>query len=155
MKKIKLGLFILLFGMIFMPFVAHAQGEGRLILDPDAMLNQTKGNGSATDFPIRAELFSQAMNEKAKAQENEENKATLPIKKADFNKQEVNALYRVDTQSVKADLFKNYSKLQLTNHTPKKESNNQAVLLLGILAIPLLILTGFVARKLTRRKRKR
>lgn len=156
MKKQKV--FFIFSGLLFLfysPFAVSADSDGSLQLNSDMITTQSGAGSSTSDFAIRSQLFSKDLDKKAQEKVKSGEEATKHIDEIDFNKESQNKLYKANYQSLKTELFKNYSQTNVASNDSKKTSKNNGMLILLIMALPLMILTGVVARSLTRRKRRK
>lgn len=155
MKKQRL--FILFIGLLVLfcnPFIGYADSDGSLQLNSDLITTQSGEGATTSEFAIRAKLFSKDLDNKTQDKIKNSEKVTEHIANIDFNNKSQNKLYKTNYRSIKTELFKNYSQTNVSTDDSKKTSSINGMLILFILAIPLLVLTGVVARNLTRRKRK-
>lgn len=156
MKKYNIySVFVGLCFLFYNPFTALADSDGSLQLNSDIITAQSKGEGGNSEFAIRAKLFSNELTKKT--QEKAKNAASIPnyINDINFDQRHVNKLYQENYQSLKSDLFKNYNQTHIGTTELEQSSEKKSLLLLLILALPLMILTGLVARSWTRRKRRK
>lgn len=156
MKKQKV--FFILSGLLFIfysPFVVFADSDGSLQLNSDLITTQSGAGSSTSDFAIRSQLFSKDLDNKMQEKAKSAEEVTKHINEINFNKKSQNHLYQTNYQSLKTELFKNYSQTNVASNDSKEASKNNGMLILLILALPLMILTGVVARSLTRRKRRK
>lgn len=156
MKKQKV--FFILSGLLFIfysPFVVFADSDGSLQLNSDMITTQSGAGSSTSDFAIRSQLFSKDLDNKTQEKAKSAKEVTKYINEINFNKKSQNQLYQTNYQSLKTELFKNYSQTNVASNDSKGTSKNNGVLILLIMALPLMILTGVVARSLTRRKRRK
>jgi type VII secretion protein EssA len=137
-----------------LPLTAHGDSDGRLQLNSDIITNRSGVGTSVSDFEIRSQLFSNALDEKMQEKARQEAEATKNIQTIDFNQDSQNKLYQTNHQNVKTALFKDYKQTNIASDDSKAQENTHRLMLLLILAVPLLILTGFVARRFARRKRR-
>lgn len=155
MKNIKkLSLYSATLILLTVPLFALAESDGSLQLDSDMITNQAGGNSTSSDFTVRSLLFSKRINEKVKEKEKREAENTQIIQNVDFNQASQNKLYQVNYQGLKTELFKSYNQTTIGTNESETKMNNRGVLILMILALPLLILTAYIAKRFTRRKRK-
>lgn len=156
MKKQKV--FFIFSGLLFLfysPFAVSADSDGSLQLNSDMITTQSGAGSSTSDFAIRSQLFSKDLDKKAQEKVKSGEEATKHIDEIDFNKESQNKLYKANYQSLKTELFKNYIQTNVASNDSKETSKNNGMLILLIMALPLMILTGVVARNLTRRKRRK
>ena len=147
MKKRKVFLiFSGLFLFFYSPFVVLADSDGSLQLNSDMITTQSGAGSSTSDFAIRSQLFSKDLDKKTQEKARNTEEATKHVNDIDFSKKSQNKLYKTNYQSLKTKLFRDES---------KKDSKNNGMLILLLLTLPLIILTGYVARSLTRRKRRK
>jgi type VII secretion protein EssA len=156
MKKQKV--FFIFSGLLFLfysPFAVSADSDGSLQLNSGMITTQSGAGSSTSDFAIRSQLFSKDLDKKAQEKVKSGEEATKHIDEIDFNKESQNKLYKANYQSLKTELFKNYIQTNVASNDSKETSKNNGMLILLIMALPLMILTGVVARNLTRRKRRK
>lgn len=156
MKKQKV--FLILSGLLFLfysPFVVFADSDGSLQLNSDMITMQSGAGSSTSDFAIRSQLFSKDLDDKTQEKAKSAEEVTKHINEINFNKKSQNHLYQTNYQSLKTELFKNYSQTNVTSDDETQASKNVGLFILLIIALPLMILTGVVARSLTRRKRRK
>lgn len=155
MKNIKkLSLYSVTLILLTTPLLVVAESDGSLQLDSDMITNQAGGGSTSSDFTFRSQLFSKQINEKVKEKEKREAENTQLIQNVDFNQASQNKLYQVNYQGLKTELFKSYNQTTIGTNESETKMNNKGVLILMILALPLLILTAYIAKRFTRRKRK-
>ncbi|MCL2676623.1 MAG: type VII secretion protein EssA [Streptococcaceae bacterium] len=151
MKKIKFILFLAVISFLLFPITVLANGDGSLILNSNMITNQSAGTGTVSDFPIRSQLFSQELttraNEKNQAQANVEKQ----IESVDFKKDSMNTLYIADYQNLQTKLFHHYNQINVDSSDTNTQAKNNEIIIILIVAVPLMILTGFVARRWARR----
>jgi type VII secretion protein EssA len=156
MKKQKVFyIFSGLFFLFYSPLVGFADSDGSLQLNSGMITTQSEAGSSTSDFAIRSQLFSKDLDKKTQEKEKNTEEATKHIDEIDFSKESQNKLYKTNYQSLKTELFKDYSYTNVASNDSKKNVKNNGMLILLILALPLVILTGVVARNLTRRKRRK
>lgn len=155
MKNIKkLSLYSATLILLTVPLFVVAESDGSLQLDSDMITNQAGGGSTSSDFTFRSQLFSKRINEKVQEKVKREAENTQLIQNIDFNQASQNKLYQVNYQGLKTELFKNYNQTTIGTSESQTKMNNRGVLILMILALPLLILTAYIAKRFTRRKRK-
>ncbi|HAP14539.1 MAG TPA: type VII secretion protein EssA, partial [Lactococcus sp.] len=93
--------------------------------------------------------------EKEEEKEKQEAETLKHVQAIDFNKNSQNKLYKTNVQNVRTELFKDYKQANVASTSSGTEVKTKGILVLLILAIPLMVLTGFAARRFARRKRKR
>lgn len=156
MKKRKVFLiFSGLFLFFYSPFVVLADSDGSLQLNSDMITTQSGAGSSTSDFAIRSQLFSKDLDKKTQEKARNTEDATKHVNDIDFSKKSQNKLYKTNYQSLKTKLFRDYSQTNVASTESKKDSKNNGMLILLLLTLPLMILTGYVARSLTRRKRRK
>lgn len=156
MKKQKV--FFILSGLLFIfysPFVVFADSDGSLQLNSDMITTQSGAGSSTSDFAIRSQLFSKDLDNKTHEKAKSAEEVTKHINEIDFNKKSQNQLYQTNYRNLKTELFKNYSQTNVTSDDEKQVSKNVGMFILLMIALPLMILTGVIARNLTRRKRRK
>lgn len=155
MKNIKkLSLYSATLILLTAPLFVRAESDGSLQLDSDMITNQAGGSSTSSDFTVRSQLFSKRINEKVQEKEKREAENTKTIQNVDFNQASQNKLYQVNYQGLKTELFKDYNQTNIGTGEAQTKTNNREVLILMILALPLMILTAYIAKRLTRRKRR-
>lgn len=155
MKNIKkLSLYSATFILLTAPLFVRAESDGSLQLDSDMITNQAGGSSTSSDFTVRSQLFSKRINEKVQEKEKREAENTKTVQNVDFNQASQNKLYQVNYQGLKTELFKDYNQTNISISEAQTKTNNRGVLILMILALPLMILTAYSAKRLTRRKRR-
>jgi len=155
MKNIKkLSLYSATLILLTAPLFVRAESDGSLQLDSDMITNQAGGSSTSSDFTVRSQLFSKRINEKVQEKEKREAENTKTIQNVDFNQASQNKLYQVNYQGLKTELFKDYNQTNIGTGEAQTKTNNRGVLILMILALPLMILTAYSAKRLTRRKRR-
>ncbi len=156
MKKLKkLMLYSAIFFLLTVPLFVRAESNGSLQLNSDMITNQSIGGATSSDFIIRSQLFSKRMMEKVQEKEQRDAENTKIIQNVDFNQASQNKLFQVNYQGLKTELFKSYNQTTIGSGEAQSKTNNRGVLILMILALPLLILTAYIAKRFTRRKRKK
>ncbi|MDR1567514.1 MAG: hypothetical protein LBS33_02355, partial [Streptococcaceae bacterium] len=70
---------LLFFSSLFclLPLTAHGDSDGRLQLNSDIITNRSGGGTSVSDFEIRSQLFSNALDEKMQEKARQEAEATI------------------------------------------------------------------------------
>jgi hypothetical protein len=131
-----------------------AQNDGSLKIDSTILTNQISGTGDLSEFPIRGQLFSPMFDGKIKERKQETQNITNLKQTIDFQKNADKQLHNLNTDEVKMNLFKNYSNQNISMTTSKQDGNKNEWLIVAFLSLPLLFLTGFVAKHLTRRKKR-
>ena len=154
MKKVKFLLFLLILTVITFPNRIFADSDGGLVLDTNIITNKASNAGNASEFPIRAQLFSNQLELQAKKKAKQEKLTLQEVQKIDFKQERINQLYATNVQQVKMNLFKSYTNVNLSSHDESKKSQVSFLVLFWVLAIPLLILTGFTSKKIANRKAK-
>ena len=156
MKKHK---FLWFFGVLFFLACSSASvlgdSDGSLQLQSEMITNQSGGGASVSEFGIRSQLFSTSLYEKEEEKEKQVAETLKHVQAIDFNKNSQNKLYKTNVQNVRTELFKDYKQANVASTSSGTEVKTKGILVLLILAIPLMVLTGFAARRFARRKRKR
>ncbi|MEY8443302.1 type VII secretion protein EssA [Lactococcus ileimucosae] len=156
MKKHKfLWFFGVLFFLTYSSVSVQGDSDGSLQLQSEMITNQSGGGASVSEFGIRSQLFSTPLYEKEKEKEKQEAETLKHVQAIDFNKNSQNKLYKTNVQNVRTELFKDYKQANVASTSLNTEAKTKGMLVLLIVAIPLMVLTGFVARRFARRKRKR
>ena len=156
MKDLKKLLFLSgVFLILISPLGVHADSDGSLQLNSDMITNQSGGTSSVSDFAIRSQLFSKDLEAKVEEKSQKEANATKSIQNADFNQRQLNRLYQVNHQNVKTELFIHYGPTGFASDETYTQNATRGMLILLFLAVPLLVLTGFVAKRFARRKRRK
>ena len=150
----KLSLYSATLILLTAPLFVRAESDGSLQLDSDMITNQAGGSSTSSDFTVRSLLFSKRINEKIQEKEKREAEYTKTIQNVDFNQASQNKLYQVNYQGLKTELFKDYNQTNIGTSEAQTKTNNRGVLILMVLALPLMILTAYSAKRLTRRKRR-
>lgn len=155
MKKLKkLLLYSAMLLLLIDPLFVRAESDGSLQLNSDMITNQSIGGATSSDFVIRSQLFSKRMMEKVQEKEQREAENIKIIQNVDFNQESQNKLFQANYQSLKTELFKDYNQKNIGTSELQTKMNNRGMLILMILALPLMILTAYSAKRFTRRKRK-
>ncbi|MDN3201196.1 type VII secretion protein EssA [Enterococcus faecalis] len=155
MKKLKkLLLYSAILLLLIDSLFVRAESDGSLQLNSDMITNQSIGGTTSSDFAIRSQLFSKRMMEKVQEKEQREAENIKIIQNVDFNQENQNKLFQANYQRIKTELFKNYDQTNIGTSKLQTKMNNRGMLILMILALPLMILTTFIAKRFTRRKRK-
>lgn len=155
MKKLKkLLLYSAMLLLLIDPLFVRAESDGSLQLNSDMITNQSIGGATSSDFAIRSQLFSKRMMEKVQEKEQREAENIKIIQNVDFNQESQNKLFQANYQRIKTELFKNYDQTNIGTSELQTKMNNRGMLILMILALPLMILTAYSAKRFTRRKRK-
>lgn len=136
------------------PLFVRAESDGSLQLNSDMITNQSIGGATSSDFAIRSQLFSKKMLEKVQEKEQREAEKIKTIQNVDFNQESQNKLFQANYQRIKTELFKDYNQTNIGTSEAQTKMNNRGMLILMILALPLMILTAYSAKRFTRRKRK-
>ena len=156
MKKVKSLLFFSgLFFLLCVPLSVCADSDGSLQLNSNLITNQSGENSGASDFEIRAQLFSKDLEQKTEDKAKQEAEITKVIDTIDFNQDSQNELYKMSYRSVKMKLFKDYRQADIISNDLNSQSSTKGVIIILILTMPLLVLTGFIARMFARRKRRK
>lgn len=155
MKKLKkLLLYSAMLLLLIDPLFVRAESDGSLQLNSDMITNQSIGGATSSDFAIRSQLFSKKMLEKVQEKEQREAEKIKTIQNVDFNQESQNKLFQANYQRIKTELFKDYNQTNIGTSEAQTKMNNRGMLILMILALPLMILTAYSAKRFTRRKRK-
>lgn len=116
MKKKIITLLAISYSLIFLVGkVAFATDNGNLQLDPNVITKSNGGVGTTSDFPIRNELFTPALNQVVKEQM--QDKVPEQQKALNFSKQTTNTLYDTNTAQITKKLFVNYKPQIITSNT--------------------------------------
>lgn len=127
-----------------------ADDNGNLQLDPNVITNSNGGVGTASDFPIRNELFTPVLNQTAKEQMQDQ--VPEQQKALNFSKQTANTLYDTNTAQVTKQLFVNYNPQVITSNTASSKSQTTLwYWLITVVAFPLVFLAIFLGQKNAKR----
>lgn len=154
-KKIIIILLALVCGFIFLTGRGvFADDNGNLQLDPNVITNSGGGVGTASDFPIRNELFTPALNQTAKEQM--QDKVPEQQKTLNFSKPTTNTLYNTNTAQITSQLFANYTPQVITSSADNNSTQSTIwYWLLSLGAIFLVFLAVFLGRKNAKRSLKK
>ncbi|WP_286958044.1 MULTISPECIES: hypothetical protein [unclassified Lactococcus] len=143
---------VLIFLFLLLSHPVSAQADGRLVLDTSVLTNQKSTGTGTSRFEIRGRIFSEALNKRVEAQKKQSETVSQSHKRIDFTKTHTAPLYTRDFKALKSGLFKDYTGSQIASKEQGNHSENQALWLLLFAALPLLVLTYFVAKGFRRKR---
>ena len=151
--KNSLLLFICMFLGIF--FLASprcfAVDNGSLQLNPNVITDSDGGIGTTSDFSIRNQLFTPAIEKNAKKQARDNVPKQREI--LDFSSKATNTLYNVNTKKVVKQLFINYKPQVIVSSISTSHSKTMIwYWVISIAAVPLIVLAIFLGRKNAKRR---
>lgn len=130
-------------------------GDGSLQLLPEVITNDGVSAGGSVDFPVRAELFLPAINERAADRQQKDATITHAIEATDFAPH-ANPLFLRDYSGARAQLFESYAPhdLPATTIDGSSQSSDLWYTLMVVAALPLTLLVAFIGWKTASRRRR-
>ncbi|WP_158861877.1 hypothetical protein [Leifsonia sp. AG29] len=126
-------------------------GDGRLVLTPNVLVNESAGIGGAGDFPVRSRLFIDDVAERADARRQAAAARLDVVSTLTFSRPPTSG---GEYRALKARLFDGYAARSLS--VQPEDRRDGPISSLAVLAIcaPLVALTGAAAGRLWARRRR-
>ncbi|MGO4592435.1 hypothetical protein AB4Z18_01305 [Leifsonia sp. 2TAF2] len=123
-------------------------GDGSLQLIPDVITNSGVSAGGSNEFPVKAELFLPAMDQRAKNRETAAAAITAPIHTVSFTPH-LNPLFARDNAEVRRHLFTDYTPQALpsTGVDSAARSSDLWMTIMVVAALLIIVLAVLLGRK--------
>ncbi|MCL2113903.1 MAG: type VII secretion protein EssA [Streptococcaceae bacterium] len=149
---------LIILGIAFSSLLAgsaqsFADDNGSLQLNPNVITN-SDGGGTASDFPIRSQLFTPEIEKVAKAQEKDDISKQKEF--LNFSDTSNNILYNTNTTKIVKQLFVDYQPQVISSNKNDNHSKTTIVYwIIFIIAFPLIFLAVLLGRKNAKRSIRR